>query len=141
MVKRGGSQIRTREPVREQARIVFEVGDDSIAADHPARLIWEAIGLLDMSRLLVGAKAYKGYPGRDRISPRMILAIWVYAISEGIGSAREIERRLQSDVGFRWIRGEVEVGRTTLSDFRAKQGEAFDRLLTDLLGMLISEGL
>jgi transposase len=121
--------------------MVFEVGDDSLPSGHPARLIWEALGVLDLSCLLKGARAYEGSAGRDQLSPRMLLTIWVYAISEGIGSAREIERRLQSDVAFRWIRGEVEVGRTKLSDFRSKQGEAFDQLLTDLLGTLISEGL
>ena len=121
--------------------MVFEVDEDSLPEDHPARLIWNALGLLDTSRLLVGAKSFRGCAGRDRLSPRMLLAIWVYAISEGIGSAREIERRLQSDIAFRWIRGQVEIGRTTLTDFRVKQGEAFGRLLTELLGILISEGL
>jgi len=121
--------------------MVFEVGDDSLPADHPARLIWDALGLLDMSRLLVGAKAYEGSAGRNQLSPRMLLTIWVYAISQGIGSAREIERRLQSDVAFRWIRGQMVVGRAKLSDFRSKQGEAFDQLMTDLLGTLISQGL
>jgi len=141
MLKVDGRRVRTHEPVREQARMVFEVDEDSLPKEHPARMIWDAVGLLDLSRLVVGAKSYEGSAGRDRSSPRMLLSIWVYAISEGLGSGREIERRLQSDVAFRWIRGQVEVGRTTLNDFRAKQGEAFDRLLTDLLGMLISEGL
>jgi hypothetical protein len=35
----------------------------------------------------------------------------------------------------------VKVGRTKLSEFRSKQGEAFDDLLTQLLGRLIAEGL
>lgn len=141
MLKANGQAVRTEEPVREQARMVFEVSEDSLPAEHPARLIWDALGKLDLSQLLANAKSYRGHAGRSRLSPRMLLTIWLYGISEGIGSAREIEKRLHSDVAFRWIRGDVEVGRTTLSDFRSKQGEAFDRLMTQLLGILISEGL
>jgi transposase len=141
MMKVKGRRIRTREPVREQARMVFEVPEDIVPEGHPARLIWDALGLLDLSPLLSDAKSFEACAGRDRLSPRMLLAIWVYAISLGIGSAREIEKRLHSDVAFRWIRGQVEVGRTTLSDFRTQHGLAFDELLTKLLGVLIAEGL
>src|SRR5690349_12647518 len=134
MLKVEGRAVRTREPVREQSKMVFEVPEDSLPEEHPARLIWKALGHLDLSRLLKGAKSFEHQAGRDRLSPRMLLAIWMYAISEGIGSAREIERCLESDLAFRWIRGDVKVGRTKLSEFRSKQGEAFDDLLTQLLG-------
>ena len=33
------------------------------------------------------------------MSPRMLLTLWPYAVSEGVGSAREIERRVETDVG------------------------------------------
>ena len=72
--------------------MMFEVPEDSLPVEHAARRIWDALGFLDMSRLVVDAKSFEGVAGRDRLSPRMLLAIWVYAISEGIGSAREIER-------------------------------------------------
>ena len=41
--------------------------------------------------------------GRAVLSVRMVLTLWLYAISMGIGSAREIERLTGSDDGFRWI--------------------------------------
>jgi transposase len=115
--------------------------DDVLPIDHPARLIWNALGTLDLSRLLAGAKARRGHAGRARLSPRMLLTLWMYAISEGIGSAREIEKQIQTDAAFQWICGGLKVGRTTLSEFRRSQGEAFDALLSELLGKLIAADL
>jgi len=44
--------------------------------------------------------------------------LWLYAITQGIGSAREIARLVKTDVAFRWIVGDVTVGHHKLSDFR-----------------------
>jgi transposase len=136
-----GRRVRTREPVREQGAFLFEIPEDALPPDHPARVLWRIVETLDLRRFLEGAKAVEGHQGRSRMSPRMLLALWLYAISEGIGSAREIERRIQSDAAFRWIVGEATVGRTTLAAFRVDHGLALDRLLTDILGSLLHKGL
>src|SRR5216683_838868 len=71
----------------------------------------------------------------------MLLTLWLYAISSGIGSAREIERRLGADDAFRWIVGEERVGRTVLSEFRTHRLEAIDLLFSNVLGTLLYKGL
>src|SRR5688572_3326329 len=126
-----GEAFRTEEPIREQARMAL-ILEDSLPVDHPARVIWNALGTLDLSPLLAGAKSRRGHAGRARLSPRMLLTLWMYAISEGIGSAREIEKQIQTDAAFGWICGDLKVGRTALSEFRKNQGEAFDALLSEL---------
>jgi hypothetical protein len=65
----------------------------------------------------------------------------LYATSIGVGSAREIERRIGSDDAFRWIVGGQSVGRTILSEFRVVHRDALDRLLSEVLGTLLHKGL
>jgi hypothetical protein len=71
----------------------------------------------------------------------MKLTLWLYAVSQGIGSGREIARLTRSDDAFRWIVGDLSVHHDTLSDFRAKQGEAFGVLMTDVLAALMHKGV
>lgn len=81
-------------------------------------MCWNVIGTLDLSAFLVGVKAIDGSVGRKTLSPAMKLTIWLDAISTGVGSAREIARRVQTDDAYRWIVGGLEVGHHTLSAFR-----------------------
>jgi hypothetical protein len=71
----------------------------------------------------------------------MLLTLWLYAISVGIGSAREIARLVDGDDAFRWIVGDQRVGRTLLAEFRVDHQDALDALFTDVLSTLLREGL
>lgn len=119
----------------------FEVLEDVLPEDHRARLLWRVVETLDLSEFVRGRKSVKGHAGRDVTSVRMLLTLWLYALSSGIGSAREIERRLGSDDAFRWIAGDERVGRTVLSEFRTHHPGALDLLFSDVLGTLLHKGL
>jgi len=67
--------------------------------------------------------------------------LWLYAISKGIGSAREIARLVKTDVAYRWIVGDLDVGHHKLSEFRVGYGEALNTLMTDVLASLMEKGL
>jgi hypothetical protein len=71
----------------------------------------------------------------------MMLTLWLYAISIGLGSAREIARRTKSDEAFRWIVGDKEVGHAALSAFRIGHWTALEKLMTDVLGVLLHKAL
>jgi transposase len=135
------SRVRTREPVREQGVIRFEMPEDALPVEHPARLLWRVVETLDLSAFLRDAKAVEGHQGRDVVSVRMLLTLWLYAISVGVGSAREIERRFKTDIAFQWIVGDQRVGRTTLAEFRVQHLEALEKVFTDVLGLLLDRGL
>jgi transposase len=96
---------------------------------------------LDLSAFTVGAKAIEGHAGRPLLSQRMLLTLWLYAISVGVGSAREIERRTRTDDAFRWIVSDERVSHARLSQFRIGHREALDKLFTDVLGVLMHKGL
>lgn len=95
---------RVTHPVRNQGQIRFEMPEDDLPADHPARVLWSAFGKLDLAAFLVEAHAVEGGSGRPTTCPPMLLTLWTYAISRGVGSAREIERLTQSDVSFGRLR-------------------------------------
>jgi transposase len=130
-----------REPQRSQAEIRFELPEDALPPEHPARLLWEVLGRFDLGAFSAGVTSTPDGPGRPQLSPRMKLTLWLYAITCGIGSAREIARRTRSDVAFRWVVGDLRVGHHTLSELRAEHGEALERLFTDVVAQLLHRGL
>lgn len=132
---------RVSEPQRRQATFRFEMPEDALPVSHPARVLWNVIGTLDLSAFLDGVKAVEGTVGKKTLSPRMKLTLWLYAISTGVGSAREIARLIKTDDAYRWIVGDLEVGHHALSAFRVKHGAALDGLMTDILGALLHKGV
>jgi len=134
-------KVRTAEPLREQGVIHWALPEDMLPPDHAARLFWRVTGTLDISGFTRSAKAVEGRAGRRILSTQMLLTLWVYAISVGVGSAREIARRIHSDSAFRWIVGDQSVGHAKLSEFRASHRTVLDQLLTDVLGTLLHREL
>jgi transposase len=132
---------RVAEPQRQQSVIRFEMPEDTLAPTHAARVLWNVVGRLDLSAFLRDVKAVEGTVGRKTLSPRMKLTLWLYAISTGVGSAREIARLVCSDDAYRWIVGDLEVGHHALSLFRVEHGAALDELMTDILASLLHKGV
>jgi transposase len=132
---------RIVEPQRAQGEFRFEIPDDAVAGDHPARVLWRMLGTLDLSEFSSACQSLEGKAGRSLLSPRMLLTLWTYAISVGIGSAREIERLTTTEAAFRWIVGDLKVSHHKLSDFRVGHGAALDTLMTNVLASLMEKGL
>ena len=80
-------------------------------------------------------------PGPPATSPRLLLALWLYATSEGVGSARALERLCDSHDAYRWLCGGVSVNHHTLATFRIGCTKLLDRLLCDHLAALAKAGL
>lgn len=55
----------------------------------------------DLSSLYDKIAAVKGDIGRDAIDPRILKSLWLFATVEGVGSARENERRTTRDNPFK----------------------------------------
>jgi transposase len=115
--------------------------EELIAADHKARAIWELAGRLKLDLFAESVKTQTGSAGRPAWDPRLLVSVWVYAYSEGIGSAREIERLLEYEPGFQWLCGLSGINHHTLSDFRVKQKKALDELFAQMLALLEKEEL
>jgi transposase len=115
--------------------------DAQLPDDHPARAIGAVIERLDLSALYAPIEARDEVAGAPAIDPKLLLGLWVYATSEGEGSAREIWRLTQLHAAYRWLCGGVEVGYHTLSDFRSQQGAVLDALITQVLALLMKQEL
>ena len=115
--------------------------EELIPADHKARAIWNLTGRLDLSGFIEPLRTAQGCAGRSAWDPRVLVSMWVYAYSEKIGSAREIERTMQWEPGMQWLAGLEVVNHHTLSDFRVDHKKALDELFAQLLALLASEGL
>ena len=132
---------RLREPERDQIELRAVDIESLIGEDHPARMIWAYVEGLDLSELEDRIRARGARPGHPAISPRLLLALWIYATSQGVGSARALERLCQNHDVFRWLCGGVSVNYHTLADFRVGCGDLIDRLLSEHLAALAEAGL
>jgi transposase len=135
------SKVRTVEPQRSQVEIRFDVPEDMLPPTHPARVLWTLLGRLDLGRFTDGYRSVEGSAGRGLLSPRMMLTLWLYAISDGVGSAREIERLTNTHTAYRWIVGTLKVSHHKLSGFRVGCRDAFDALFTDVVSTLLHANL
>jgi transposase len=112
-----------------------------IPEDHPARAIWLFLARLDLTRFSVDQRAVEGHVGRSAISPCLLLSIWIYSYARGVSSARQISREMEHEPGLQWLAGMEIVSHHTLSDFRVAHGSALQKLMEQVIGVLLSEGL
>lgn len=132
---------RLLEPERDGVELRASSLDSLIGADHPARLIWAYVVELDLRELEARVKARDGVAGRPATSPRLLLGLWLYATSEGVVSARLLERLCERDDAYRWLCGGVGVNHRTLGDFRVEQEALLNRLLAQSVTALAMQGL
>lgn len=126
---------------RDQRALVPLDVEELIGADHKARAIWELAGKLDLSGFRETIRTAEGEAGRAAWDPRLLVSLWVYAYSEGISSAREIERMMSYEPGLRWLAGLEVINHHTLSDFRVEHRAALDELFAGLLAILQEQEL
>ncbi|HWB73883.1 MAG TPA: IS1182 family transposase [Nannocystaceae bacterium] len=137
--KRGAPRLRKAD--RRQLEMRPYDLDSLLPEDHRARLVWAAVERLDLSALYDAIDAREGTAGQPATDPAILLALWVFATSEAIGSARHLERLCTRDHAYLWLCGGVTVNRTMLAEFRVQHGDALDALLTQLLAVLMNNGL
>jgi transposase len=112
-----------------------------IGEDHPARAIWALVGRLNLRAFYQAVESSVEGGGRPAFDPQLLISLWVYAYSQGIGSAREVARRCEYDPAFQWLTGLDEVNYHTLADFRVEKQKELDELFTQVLAALRKEGL
>lgn len=134
-------RLRLRRANRSEVVPVPARVEDLIGQDHPARLIWDRTGELDLSVFYEGIKVVEGEPGRPAIDPKILIVLWLYATSQGVDCAREIAELCVEHLVYIWICGGVSVNYHTISDFRVDYEAKLDALMTQILGHLDEEDL
>jgi transposase len=132
---------RLRRPERTQGEMRCDSLDQLLPPDHVVRVVWDYVCGVDVAPLLAQIKAVPGHVGRDATDPRLLLALWLYATIDGVGSAHALDRLCREHLAYQWLCGGVTLNHHTLSDFRSQQTKFLDQLLTDSVATLLHEGL
>jgi len=98
-----------------------------IEEDHPARAIWELVGRLDLTGFYEGIECSAEEGGRPAFDPRLLISLWIYAYSRGIGSAREVARRCEWEPALQWLTGCEAVNYHSLASFRVEHRAELQR--------------
>lgn len=88
---------RLRKAERSQITLQAMDFDALVAQDHPVRGLWTMVEALDLSEFYAGIEARGSSPGAPATDPKILLALWLYANVEGIGSARLLARLCERD--------------------------------------------
>ena len=137
----GRGMPRLRQPERFQPGWQIAAIDDLVARDHPVRAVWAFVETLDLRSLHDAVKAREGVPGQAPPAPELMLALWLWATVDGVGSARQLDKLCGEHLAYRWLCGGVSMNYHTLADFRTAHGDVLERLLSDGVAALVAEGL
>jgi transposase len=136
---RGAARLRMAE--RRQVELRAISLEDLVPADHRVRLVWRFVEGLDLSGFQAAIKAVEGQPGHPPADPRILVALWLFATIEGIGSARAVARLCDEHIAYQWLCGGVGMNAKTLADFRVDHGTLLERLLVDSFTALVRAGV
>jgi len=115
--------------------------EELLTPDHHARTVWQFVQGLDLRPLLDAIRSVEGRAGRPATDPAILVALWLFATVEGVGSARALDWLCSHHHGFRWLCGGVSVNYHTLSDFRVGHLSLLDDMLTHSIAVLMEQDL
>ncbi|CUT14031.1 Mobile element protein [Bradyrhizobium sp.] len=138
---KGRGAVRLREPERRQMSMQVAALDDLVGDDHPVRAVWSFVEGLDLSALYDVIKAREGEPGHPPASPKLMLALWLWATIDGVGSARQLDRLCRDHLIYRWLCGGVSMNYHSLSNFRIAHMAVLERLLAQGVASMVDAGL
>ena len=126
---------------RSQGEFRDDSLDQLLPPDHPVRNLWQFVETLDLSAILTQIRSVPGQAGAPAIDPRILMALWLQATIDGVGSSRKLAELCAHHLVYRWLCGGVPVGYHTLADFRTGHGAVLDELLTQTVAALLHEDL
>lgn len=132
---------RIMMPQRDQIELHAVDLESLLAHDHPARTVWAFVQSMDLAPLYARIKSVAGRGGAPAIDPAILVALWLWATIDGVGSAREVDRLCERDDAYRWICGGVGVNYHSLADFRTEHEAWLDAQLTRSIASLLDRRL
>jgi len=122
---------------RDQAFLLPPDAKDWLPADDVAHFVVAAV-----ERVPLGAFAVRPIPGgKAQYHPRLLLALLIYAYTNGIFSSRRIERATHRDIGVRYVAANLHPDHDTIAAFRRANREAFEAAFLQVLLLARESGL
>src|ERR1022692_2308002 len=125
---------------RNQSAFVALDVENLVGADDKARASWELTGNRDLSALHNKIVSREGAAGQAAEDPRLLIAVWGWAYSEGGSSSRPVEHLIGHEPGLMWLCGLRSMSHATLSNFRKDHKGELDEWFTQLLGIRETAG-
>lgn len=132
---------RVMTPQRNQVELRAVDLEALLGPDHAARTVWAFVQSMDLAPLYARIKSVAGRGGAPAIDPAILVALWLWATIDGVGSAREVDRLCERDDAYRWICGGVGVNYHSLADFRTEHEAWLDAQLTRSIASLLDRRL
>ncbi|MCY2930993.1 MAG: IS1182 family transposase [Planctomycetota bacterium] len=132
----GGRRFRDL-PARDQLVLRPRSLDEMVAPEDPVRIFDELLGQLDVSAFEArfpggGAPAYP---------PAFVLKLLVFAMAEGVRSARQLALVCSRDVRFMWLAHGLPMDHELFSDFRTDFGDEIERVFAQTVALGLHAGL
>ncbi len=122
---------------REQLVLFATCLDDRIPDDHPVRLLAEILEGVDWSDW---EAHYHGSIGQPPIHPRVLAALWLFALRQRIRSSRKVEYMAAHNIDFLWLAEGHTPDHTTLSEFRSRFKVELKGLFRQVANIAIAAG-
>ena len=132
---------RVQRPDRRSVRMMATDLDSLLPPDHNVRAVWAYVQRMNLTPLYDRIRARGSHAGRPAIDPALLMALWLFATLEGVGSARALNRLCTEHFAVVWLCGGVSVNYHTLSDFRVAHAELLEKLLVDGVTALLAAGV
>lgn len=117
-------------PQSRQQMVLFASRlDESLAAQHPVRLLDEILAGIDWSPW---EARYHGRLGQPPIHPRVLASVLLYGLLRRIRSSRALEEALQVRLDFLWLVEGRTIDHTTLSEFRRTRSAELKQLFVQV---------
>lgn len=125
---------------REQLSLLPSDMGEWLEGDHLAWFVIEVVDRLDLSGLV--GRYQLGGVGRRAYHPSMLLALLIYAYSQGERSSRRIERGCRTDAAYRVICGRGSLpDHSTLSRFRQRHQDDIVELFSQVVRLAQEMGM
>jgi transposase len=124
---------------REQVFLMPPSLRDWVAEDHLVWTVLAAVGEMDLDAFY--AVYRRDGHGRPAYEPSLMVALLMYAYSQGNRSARGIERKCREDVAYRVIAANLVPDHSTIAEFRKRHEAALSELFGEVLVLCRVAGL
>lgn len=114
--------------------------DGLLPPQHLARFIWQVLSSLDFTGLEDRYRSVAGGPGRPPYHPRVLAALWIYGMTQGLGTAAGIAMACAVRDDFRWLAGGLAPSDQTLLNFLSDAGTGLASLWEHVLRSMQQAG-
>lgn len=134
-----GSAKTFRRYDQDQLLLIPPSLDDWLPSKHTARFVSEIVEHeLDLEPIYA---SYENATGAPPYEPRMMTKLLLYGYSVGVTSSREVERRCEVDVAFRYLAANLVPDYRSIARFRRRHLAALEDLFTQVLVLCHRAGL